>query len=144
MPKIAEYDFDILSWSKHQAELLQRVANGELVNEPPDWTNLIEEILFVEQSQAATVESWLFHALVHLLKAEVWPLSDAMLQWQAEARGFRAQTRRRYRVSVEQQIDLPELYADALTALPDTMDGVPPLPVPTECPVTLDELLSQP
>ena len=36
MPKIAEYDFDILSWSKHQAELLQRVANGELVNEPPD------------------------------------------------------------------------------------------------------------
>jgi hypothetical protein len=45
---------------------------------------------------------------------------------------------------VEQQIDLPELYADALTALPDTMDGVPPLPVPTECPVTLDELLSQP
>jgi Domain of unknown function DUF29 len=142
MPKIAEYDPDILSWSKHQAALLQRVANGEVVNEPPDWTNLIEEILFVEQSQADTVESWLFHALVHLLKAEAWPLADAVLQWQAEARGFRAQARRRYRASMAQRIDLPGLYADALIALPDTMDGVPPLPVPTECPVTLDEVLA--
>jgi hypothetical protein len=29
-------------------------------------------------------------------------------------------------------------------ALPDTMDGQPPLPVPQQCPVTLDELLTEP
>ena len=30
---------------------------------------------------------------------------------------------------------------DAIRALPETLDGQPPLPVPAECPVTLDELL---
>jgi hypothetical protein len=35
-----------------------------------------------------------------------------------------------------------DLYADALAATPDTMDGQPPLPVDTTCPVTLDELLA--
>jgi hypothetical protein len=33
-------------------------------------------------------------------------------------------------------------YADALAAIPDTIDGQAPLPVPDVCPVTLDELLS--
>jgi hypothetical protein len=42
-----------------------------------------------------------------------------------------------------QKLDVPGLYADALYALPETIDGVPPLPVPTECPVTLDELLAE-
>ena len=42
---------------------------------------------------------------------------------------------------MRQKIDIPGLYADALYALPETIDGVPPLPVPAECPVTLDELL---
>jgi hypothetical protein len=40
------------------------------------------------------------------------------------------------------KLDVPGLYADALYALPETMDGAPPLPVPTECRVTLDELLA--
>jgi hypothetical protein len=34
------------------------------------------------------------------------------------------------------------LYADAVRALPETIDGVAPLPVPTTCPVTLEELLA--
>ena len=66
-----------------------------------------------------------------------------MPHWQAEARGFRAQARRKYRPSMAQKLDIPGLYADALYALPETIDGVPPLPVPTECPVTLDELLAE-
>jgi hypothetical protein len=142
--KVAEYEADILSWSDHQAALLRRLANGEPVNEPIDWTNVAEEIEAVGQSQIDAVESWLFQAFVHLLKAEAWPLSETVPHWQAEARGFRVQARRRYRPSMAQRIDLPGLYADALTALPETIDGVPPLPVPTACPVTLDELLAAP
>jgi hypothetical protein len=42
-----------------------------------------------------------------------------------------------------QKLDTTGLYADALYALPETIDGVPPLPVPIECPVTLDELLAE-
>jgi hypothetical protein len=43
---------------------------------------------------------------------------------------------------MRQKIDVADLYADALAAMPETVDGVPPLSVPDVCPVTLDELLS--
>ena len=33
------------------------------------------------------------------------------------------------------------LYTDALDRLPESIDGQAPLPVPTECPLTLDEML---
>jgi hypothetical protein len=79
---------------------------------------------------------------LHLLKAEAWPLSDAVAHWQAEARGFRAQARRKYRASMAQKIDLPGIYADALEALPERTDGTPPLPVRAQCPWTLDHLMT--
>jgi hypothetical protein len=44
---------------------------------------------------------------------------------------------------MRQKIDVAALYADALRAMPDTIDGQPPLPVDTTCPVTLDELLAE-
>jgi hypothetical protein len=42
---------------------------------------------------------------------------------------------------MRQKLDVAGIYADALTMLPDTMDGLAPLPVPSTCPVTMDELL---
>ena len=45
---------------------------------------------------------------------------------------------------MREKLDVPGLYADALQALPSTMDGMPPLPLPDVCPVSLDELLSDP
>jgi hypothetical protein len=41
-----------------------------------------------------------------------------------------------------QDLDIARLYRRALTELPETIDGQPPLPVPQHCPVTLDEMLS--
>ena len=139
---MSDYDTDILTWSERQAALLRRVAAGEQINDQVDWPNIIEEVEAVGQSQVDAVESWLFQALLHMLKAEAWPLSQNVPHWQAEARAFRAQARRKYRPSMGQKLDIPGLYADALYALPDTMDGQPPLPVPTACPVTLDEMLA--
>ncbi len=137
------YDTDILTWSERQSALLRCLAAGDLVNDAElDWPNIAEEIEAVGQSQIDAVESWLFQAFVHMLKSEAWPLSDAVPLWQGEARSFRVQARRRYRDSMAQRIDLHGLYADALYAMPETIDGVPPLPVPVECPVTLDELLA--
>jgi len=44
-----------------------------------------------------------------------------------------------------QRIVLAGLYADALAGLPDTLDGQPPLPIPTTCAVsTIEELLAEP
>ena len=135
------YDEDILLWSERQAALLRRVAAGEPLNEPPDWGNIIEEVESVGREQLHAVESLMFQALVHMLKAEGWPLSRDAENWRADARGFRAQARRRFAPSMRQNIDLAGIYADALKALPDKMDGQPPQPVWSMCPMTLDELL---
>jgi len=139
---MSDYDTDILSWSERQAALLRHVAAGSRTNDAPDWVNIIEEIESVGRSELGQVESWLYQALLHMLKAAAWPLSRDVAHWQGEARGFRAQARRKYRASMAQKIDVPGLYADALYALPDTIDGQDPLPLPAGCEVTLDELLA--
>jgi hypothetical protein len=138
-----EYDTDILLWSEHQAALLRRLAAGERVNEQIDWTNLIDEVESVGNEQLHAVESLLMRALIHMLKAEAWPLSREVPHWRAEARVLRAQARRRYVASMRRKIDLPGLYADAVRGLPETIDDQLPLPPPAECPVTLDELLAR-
>jgi hypothetical protein len=138
------YDADILIWSERQAELLRRVAIGAAVNEAPDWPNIIEEIESVGSEQLHAVTSLLVQALTHMLKAEAWPLSREVPHWQAEARRFRGDAADRFAPSMRQRIDLVRLYRRALLAMPDTIDGQAPLPVPDVCPVTLDELLQQP
>ena len=44
---------------------------------------------------------------------------------------------------MRQKIDMARLYRRALRAMPETIDGQPPLPVPDLCLVTLDELLGE-
>ena len=44
---------------------------------------------------------------------------------------------------MSQRIDVAKLYREALHRMPETMDDVPPLPVPSVCPVTLAELLAE-
>lgn len=136
------YDADVLEWSEHQARLLRSVAEGKPGNEPPDWANIIEEVESVGRSQLSAVKSLLVQALVHHLKAEAWPLVPYVPHWQAEARGFRGDAAEAFTPSMRQRIDMAELYRRALSRLPDTIDGLPPLPVPPVCPVTLDELLN--
>ncbi len=137
------YDTDIVLWSEHQAALLRRRAAGELVNDAElDWPNIAQEIESVGNEQRHAVESLLMRALIHMLKAQAWPLSREVPHWQAEARVFRSQARRRFVPSMRQSLDLAGIYADALRGLPDTVDDQPPLPVQQICPVTLDDLLS--
>lgn len=141
---MGDYEEDILVWSERQGALLRRMMAGERVNDADlDWPNIIEEVESVGRSDLRAVESLLLQALAHMLKAEAWPLSQAAPGWQAEARLFRAQARRAFAPSMRQRLDVAGLYADALKALPGTIDGQPPLPVPEVCPVTLDELLSE-
>jgi len=45
---------------------------------------------------------------------------------------------------MRQLLDVAGIYADALSALPDMMDGRPPLPLPRTCPVTIEDLLRHP
>ena len=137
------YDIDILTWSERQAALLRRLAAGERLNEELDWPNVIEEIESVGRSDLHAVESWLFQALLHDLKTRAWPNASSALHWDAEARTFRRQAARRFTESMRQRLDLDGLYRDACAGLPKAVDGQLPLPVPTECPITLDQLLAR-
>jgi hypothetical protein len=138
------YDTDILLWSEQQADLLRRHAAGEPLNEAPDWPNIAEEIEDVGRSERNSVESHLVLALLHDLKAEAWPLSRDVPHWRAEARGHCDEARRRFSPSMAQRIDVAKLYREALRRMPDTVDGLAPVPVPPVCPVTLAELLAEP
>jgi hypothetical protein len=141
---MSDYETDILTWSEHQADLLRRVGAGERgINDRIDWENVAEEIESVGRSELAAVKSLLVQALAHMLKAEAWPLSRDVPHWRAEARGFRADAADRFAPSMRQNIDMAALYRRALQRLPSTIDDQPPLPVPPECPVTLDELLGE-
>jgi hypothetical protein len=138
---VSDYEADILAWSEQQADLLRRRAAGELVNDM-DWSNIAEEIEDVGRSELRSCRSLLRQALRHMLKAEAWPLSRDAATWRADAIDFRRQARDAFAPSMRQKIDVADLYADALAALPEVMDGQLPLPVPAACPVTLDDLLS--
>ena len=135
------YEADVLEWSERQARLLRQHAAGDRLNEKPDWPNIAEEIEAVGRSERHAVEGNLIQALLHMLKAEAWPLSGEVPHWRAEARGFRRNAARRCTASMRNKIDVADLYADALYRMPDSIDGQPPLPVPATCPVTLAELL---
>ena len=135
------YGEDILLWSELQSDLLRRIAAGEPPNERPDWGNIIEEIESVGREQLHAVESLLLQALVNMLKAEGWPHSRDTENWRADARGFRIQARRRFAASMRNRLDLAGIYADAIKALPERIDGQPPLPIASTCSMTLDELL---
>lgn len=138
------YDEDILRWSERQAELLGRIAAGEPVNEAPDWTNIIEEVGDVGRNMLRACRSHLFQALLHDLKAAAWPASRDAPHWRSEARVARVNAAEAYAPSMRQRIDVPDLYAKALRAMPESSDGIAPMPLPQVCPVTLDELLSPP
>ncbi|MGH7051365.1 MAG: DUF29 family protein [Acetobacteraceae bacterium] len=137
------YDTYVVTWSEQQAALLRRLAAGERVNSQVDWENVTEEMESVGRNEIDAVEAWLFQALVHDLKAEGWPEARDVPPWRGETRGFRARARRKYRPSMRQKIDLAAITSDALKALPDTLDGEPPRPVPPACPLILEEIFGQ-
>ncbi len=124
------YDRDILDWSGRQASLLRRMAAGERVSAPDlDWHNIAEEIESVGRSQLSAVRSLLTQAILHILKAEAWPLTSHVSGWRAEAIRFRQDAAEAFSPSMRQHVDVANLYARARARMPQTIDGQPPQPV---------------
>ncbi len=137
------YDQDVLIWSEQQADLLRRLAAGERVNDSVDWTNVIEEVQDVGQSQLRSCEGLLRQAMLHLLKLHAWPASRSAGHWRQEAGTFLDDAALYFAPSMRQRIDLEALYTKALRrAASATDDSGAALHLPNACPFTLDALLS--
>ena len=137
------YERDILIWSEHQADLLRRVARGELVN-GVDWEHVVEEIEDVGLSQLTAVESYLRQLIAHLLKVHGWPDCLAVEHWRDELVNFQDEAEQRYVPSMRQRIDLDKAYGRARRRVREmTIDGQSALPMPETCPFTLDQLLNE-
>ena len=136
------YELEALAWAERQAELLRRLAAGELVNDAVDWANVIEEVADVGLSELRACRSLLLQAMVHLLKLHVRPGDQAAGHWREEAGTFLDDAEQRFSPSMRHRINLDELYAKASRRAQDAMDGSAPQPLPDTCPFTLDALLS--
>jgi hypothetical protein len=136
------YDRDILIWSRTQADLLRRLARGERVN-GMDWAHVVEEIEDVGLSELNAVRSYIRQMLVHLLKIQGWPDHPAVEHWRGEIGAFQADAAERFAPSMRRRINVAGLYDNALSQLKDIRyDGMSPRAWPTECPCTLNELLT--
>lgn len=137
------YETDILEWSERQALLLRRLAAGERVNDQVDWGNVVEEIESVGNEQLHAVSSLLMRCMMQRLKAMGWPGARDVPMWQADARGFAMEAADRFAPSMQARLDIARIYRRAVRAVPDSMDGKPPLALPAECPWSLEELLAE-
>jgi hypothetical protein len=133
------YDRDALAWSEHQANLLRKVARGQRAN-GIDWEHVVEEIEDVGLSELNAGQSHRRQMLVHLLKVHGWPDHASARLWREEIAAFQAEPAQRFAPSMRQRIDIGQLYARALKQLRVADYGQPPLPWPTDCPLTVDQL----
>lgn len=122
--------------------MLRCLARGERVSEQIDCENVAEEIEAVGRTERRACESYLFQALLDDLKAQAWPQSREVPHWQSEARVARSNAAAAFTPSMRQRTNIASLYARARYAMPESIDGQPPLSVPESCLTTLDEMLS--
>jgi len=142
------YDIDAVRWSEQQAALLRRIAAGEQVNDQVDWEHVVEEIEDVGGRERDKVTEALIQAMCHKLCLVGWPHSVAARRWEAEVRIHLATARRRYRNSMRQYMTPESWQEDYQSALLETASHMAdewPLsvPLPSDCPWTLDDLLAE-
>ena len=138
------YDEDILLWSEEQAALIRELGNRRFARSNElDLENVAEEIESVGRSELASVESQLQNILLHLIKLSAEPRSESVRHRPVEVLSFHADMRRRYAPSMQQRIDLDQLWRIArklaILGAPDGMDLGERLPI--SAPLDLGELL---
>ena len=75
------YEADVAAWSAEQAALLRRLAAGERVNDQVDWTNVIDEVESVGQSERRALRSHVATVLEHLIKLHASPAVEPRRGW---------------------------------------------------------------
>jgi Domain of unknown function DUF29 len=138
------YDTDIVAWSEQQAEALRRRAANAI-----DWDNVAEEIEDVGRSETNATLSQIVNVLRHRIYLAGWPDSASQRRWRSELREFERQLRQHYAPSMTgtgkvTNAVVAALYPDAVEYALAHMNEPPTMPLPQDCPWTLDALLGLP
>lgn len=139
------YDADIVAWSQHQADVLRSLARTrrDLPNDL-DLELVAEEIEDLGNSELRTVEKLLRRIIGHAAKLASSPNSEAVRGWRKEIRAWQADALTHFTNAMRQRLDLNKIWRlalrDAEADLADYDEAI--LPLPTVCPLSLDELLS--
>jgi Domain of unknown function DUF29 len=134
------YEQDFYAWTLEQARLLRA---GELSAIDP--VNLAEEIESMGRRDRRELESRLTVLLTHLLKWQMQP-DQRSRSWSATMREQRRQIEKLLRESPSLRPFVANVLAQAYSdAREDAADetGLPESAFPTECPFTLNEVLSR-
>jgi hypothetical protein len=141
------YDDDILLWSEQQAAIIRKLGQTrrDLPNEL-DIENVAEEVESVGRSEFAAVKSYIRLILLHLIKLLVDPDQEAAKHWRDEILAFHADMTDRYAPSMQQRIDIDELWKQARERCMLAYEGAPHQLVeqlPSDCPLMLGDLLAE-
>jgi hypothetical protein len=140
------YDDDILLWSEQQAAVIRRLGRAGRAPNELDVENVAEEIESVGRSELAAVESYVELILLHVIKLVVEPDAASVAHWRQEIGGFHSNLKRRYAPSMQQRINLDEIWSDAREQLRLGYGGTEADVVTRladTCPVGLDDLLGK-
>lgn len=146
MDRSALYDEDLFLWSQHQALALRRLASTQrdLPNDL-DLEHIAEEIEDVGGAELRSVESFLRRVLEHAIKLASAPGSPAGAGWLGEMLTWQRDALAHYTPGMHQKIDLQRVWrlavSDARAKL--RMHGEERLPLPRECPIDLQTLLTE-
>ena len=143
MSNASLYHDDVVAWADRQVAELRRLARTAPSN-TIDWDNVIEEIESVGRSEWKGVRSQIRNALAHIVKGFCDPGSLSSRAWRVEVEGFLREARDDYRPSMQQLLDIDNVWQDAFAAATVSLQAydvaIPP-GIPAVCPFTLDEIL---
>jgi hypothetical protein len=135
------YEQDLLVWSEQQADLLERLAAGERVNERVDWPNLIEEVRDLGLSELKSCRSWITLAILHLFKLSTAGESRDAVHWTDEIDRFLSDLHSHCTPPMAQRIDVGEQYAKARRKFAKR-DPASVSRVPEGCPFDLNDFVA--
>jgi hypothetical protein len=141
------YEQDFYLWTRHQAEVLRRLAETR-PNLDLDLPHLIEEVEDLGTSQRDAVRSQLRRIIEHCLKLECSRAPDPRAGWYGSILDARTELEDKLSPSLRRDLEeqLPRLWTQARRKAddglrrfgePDAADLLPPA-----CPYALDDLLA--
>ena len=141
-PTMSGYDDDFFAWTQEQAAALRHLPAGVL-GADVDIANIATEIEDLGRRDLREVKSYLKRMIEHLIKIDACPEPIDVPHWRSEALVFRDAAADALSPSLRQLLDMIQVWRQGTKLATRLLleKGVTPT-VPTTCPFTLEDLLS--